>query len=223
MGQSRSLPPGALAQCLSGLLSCALVILFGTVALAQSGRAPKPTTPPSPIPQTETTVKPTEVKPHPLAGLSLIATRNVPSANLAIWTGMAYRRFLERLSESPHIRITQEKEMNRKEASDLAKAATDTHVLWLEWDFDRMGSSSSNQSQNNSYINFYLYTPGTGKIKTSGRVHPGDYRARTGVGGVGIPLPIPNSAASLDLMLKESGREIAQRVIDSLNIGRPNH
>jgi hypothetical protein len=113
--------------------------------------------------------------------------------------------------------------MNRKEASDLAKAATDTHVLWLEWDFDRMGSSSSNQSQNNSYINFYLYTPGTGKIKTSGRVHPGDYRARTGVGGVGIPLPIPNSAASLDLMLKESGREIAQRVIDSLNIGRPNH
>jgi hypothetical protein len=86
-----------------------------------------------------------------------------------------------------------------------------------------MGSSTSNQSQSNSYINFTLYIPGTGKVKTSGRVHPGDYRNRTGVGGVGIPLPVPNSAAGLEYMLKETGREIAQRVIDSLNIGRPNH
>ena len=204
----------------------ALLAILGVGAQAQSGRRlPNRSEPPPSQPSTAPTV-PAEQRPPTKPDKpkqQLVVAKSTSNSFSNYYADVVVQSCLDRLKEGANASVSLGREMNRKEASDLAKAATDTHVLWLEWDFDRMGSSSSNQSQNNSYINFYLYTPGTGKIKTSGRVHPGDYRARTGVGGVGIPLPIPNSAASLDLMLKESGREIAQRVIDSLNIGRPNH
>ena len=207
------------------LLALSLAMLSGA-AQAQSGRRlPNRSDPPPTHPSTAPSIpaeQPAPTKPDK-PRQQLVVSKSTSDSFSNYYADLVVRSCLDRLKEGANASVSLGREMNRKEASDLAKAATDTHVLWLEWDFDRMGSSASSQSQYNSYINYYLYTPGTGKIKTSGRVHPGDYRNRTGVGGVGIPLPVPNSAASLEFMLKESGHEIAQRVIDSLNIGRPNH
>lgn len=207
------------------LLALALAI-SGGAAQAQSGRRlPNRSDPPPSQPSTAPTPpvdQPSPGKPDK-PKQQLVVTRSMIDSFSNYYSDVVVRACLDRLKEGAYASISLGREMNRKQASDLAKSTTDTHVLWLEWDSDRMGSSQSDQTQTNSYINYTLYAPGTGKTKTSGRVHPGDYRSRTGVGGVGIPLPIPNSAAGLEFMLKESGREIAQRVIDSLNLGRPNH
>jgi hypothetical protein len=153
----------------------------------------------------------------------LVVSRSVNDTFSTYYSDVVVSACLDRLKEGANASVSLGREMNRKQASDLAKSSTDSHVLWLEWESDRTGRSQSDQNQANGDITFSLYSPGTGKVKTSGRVHPGDYRNRTNVGGVGVPLPVPNSAATLEFMLKESGREIAQRVIDSLNLGRPNH
>ena len=233
MGQSRSLLPSALAHCLSGLLSCSLVILFGTVALAQSGRAPKPTTPPPPATQPEPTVKPTEAKPHPMPSLSLIATRSVPSSNLAIWTGIAYRRFLERLSESPHIKITQEKEMHRKEASDLAKTQTDGYVVWIQLEVDvKMNGTLESDSERASIttinpgcllISYVVFTPGTGKVKNQGRVYQDEYPSVC-TGTASRPSPLPSGREPrhpVEYTLRKAAREAADRVMAALDVPVP--
>jgi hypothetical protein len=216
---------GASARRSIVLLALALAMLCGAVQAQSGRRLPNRNDPPPSQPSTAPTVpaeQPPPTKPDK-PRQQLVVSKSTSDSFSNYYADVVVRACLDRLKEGAYASVSLGREMNRKEASDLAKTATDTHVLWLEWDFDRMGNSPSNQSQSNSYINFTLYIPGTGKVKTSGRVHPGDYRNRTGVGGVGIPLPVPNSAAGLEYMLKESGREIAQRVIDSLNIGRPNH
>ena len=204
------------------LLSLAFATLIG-VAQGQSGRRlPNKSQPPAETSSASTTPaeEPSPAKPDK-PKQQLLVTRYSNDISSNYYSDLVTRACLDRLKEAAFTSVSLGREMNRKQASDFAKGTTDTHVLWIEWTYDGMPNQQTEQSSLD--INFVVFTPGTGKIKTSGRVHPGDYRNRTGVGGVGIPLPIPNSAAALEYMLKESGREIADRVIASLNIGRPNH
>ena len=207
------------------LLALALAMLGGA-AQAQSGRrlpnrSDSPAAPPSTASTTPAEQPPPAKSDKPKQQLLVSKSMGANFSNY--YTDLVVRACLDRLKEGASTSVSLGHEMNRKQASDFAKNTTDTHVLLIEWDFNTVGNPQSDPSQTDSYIDYVVFTPGTGKIKTSGRVHPGDYRNRPGVGGVGIPLPIPNSAMAFEYMLKESGREIAQRVIDSLNIGRPNH
>jgi hypothetical protein len=129
------------------------------------------------------------------------------------YSDIVLRACLDRLKSDSSASVSVGRDMNRKEASDHAKNATDTHVVWLEWDYDRFGGAQGDQG---GHVNYLLLTPGTGKTKTSGRVYQRDYFPR--VGGVGIP--VPNGRAASELALKECGQEIARRIIDSLSIGR---
>jgi len=62
---------------------------------------------------------------------------------------------------------------------------------------------------------------GTGKVKTSGRVY--QRQGRSTVGGVGVPLPVPNGGpAAAEYSLKQTGREVAERVIDTLGVLPPS-
>ena len=205
------------------VLSVALAILAGA-AHAQSGRR-LPNRSDSPPASTSSAPPATAEQPPPTKSdkpkQQLLVTRYLNSSFSNYYSDLVTRACLDRLKEGASASVSLGREMNRKEASDFAKNTTDTHVLWIEWTYDGMPNPQTDQS--NLDINFVLFIPGTGKIKTSGRVHPSDYRNRTAVGGVGIPIPIPNGTAALEYMLKESGREIADRVISSLNIGRPNH
>lgn len=111
-----------------------------------------------------------------------------------------------------------QREMNRKEASDAAISPTPRYVVLLELTSERMGYD---RRRDNGYypedvvVQYTVFSPGTGKVKTSGRVYA--RQAGRTVGGVGIPLPGPSGGpAAAEYMLKQSGREVADRIIDSL-------
>jgi hypothetical protein len=193
------------------------LVVFATAAQAQSGRRlpnrnePPPNT--APPAQVESVEKPSSEKP---AKMQIMVVRyQSDGAFSTFYSDLVQRGCLERLKADSSATVIAGRDMNRKEATDYAKNSTDTYVLWLEWDYDRFNGGRVEQG---SFVQYYLYVPGTGKAKTSGRVYQGDYRPR--VGGVG--LPIPNGAASVEYALKECGKEIARRIIDSLGIGRPN-
>jgi hypothetical protein len=108
--------------------------------------------------------------------------------------------------------------MNRKEAIDLAKKSSDTYVVWFELEVDMAYSDRSGIGAvppQYLMVRFEVYTPTTGKTKTSGRV----YQRPQGPGG--IPIPGPGTSGSAVYSLGYAGREMADRVLDSLGIARP--
>jgi hypothetical protein len=113
-------------------------------------------------------------------------------------------------------------DMNRKQASDMAKASTNKYVIFLEMSSDRTGYNRDRVGQEyveDMVVDYTVFAPGTGKIKTSGRVY--QMRPRGNVGGVGLPLPVPNGRATTEYSLKQAGRDVADRVIDSLSVVVP--
>jgi hypothetical protein len=108
--------------------------------------------------------------------------------------------------------------MNRKEASDLAKGSTDSYVLWFELRSDR-GNYTSDDPRYASelYVDYSLYVPGTGKIRTSGHV----YQRRVGAIGSPVPLPPTIGRGPVESQLEQAGRETADRVMAALNIPSP--
>jgi hypothetical protein len=197
----------------------AVFISLCAAAQAQSGRRlPNRNEPPPPSttttsPPIESTAKPQSDKPPKM---QIMVVRYQSDGTFStFYSDIVLRACLERLKADSSALVSVGRDMNRKEATDYAKNSTDTYVLWLEWDYDRFGGGA--QIERGSYVNFNLYVPGTGKTKTSGRVHQSDYRPRVG----GIPLPTGGTAAA-EYALKECGQEIARRIIESLSIGRPN-
>ena len=66
------------------------------------------------------------------------------------------------------------------------------------------------------YVRYELYTPGTGKTKSSGNVYQ---RGARGPGG--MPVPLPRSNGSAEYLLRNCGREMADRVMDAISVARP--
>jgi hypothetical protein len=147
---------------------------------------------------------------------------------------MAYRRFLERLSESTHLKITQEQEMNRKEASDLAKTRTDDDVVWMQLEVDiKMNGSLESDSERARIttinpgcllISYIVLTSGTGKVKAQGRVYQDEYPSVcTGTPSRPSPLPSgPEPRHPVEYTLRKAAREAADRVMTALEIPLPN-
>jgi len=209
------------------VVSLAIVLLFtGSISssLAQSGRRPpKQPTSPDPLPpkSDEPPIKPANDKPsvpkipvkvvwdHRFIGSSTIYSRTVQEA------------CLERLAQSGSINATSgADEMNRKKASDIAKASTDMYVLWFELDVDTTYQDRSgigNVPPQYLMVNFEVFTPTTGKTKASGHV----YQRPRGPGGV--VLPGPGTSGSATYSLGYSGQEMADRVLESLGVARPPH
>src|SRR5258707_1121476 len=106
--------------------------------------------------------------------------------------------------------------MNRKEAIDTAKASADTYVVWFQLEPDPAYNDRSGIGSIPAQclvVSFYLFTPTTGKIKASGHV----YQQRSvGPGG----LPIPGSGTNGYYSLEYAGREMANRVLATLGLGR---
>ena len=106
-------------------------------------------------------------------------------------------------------------DINRKQASDLAKNSKDAYVLWFELGNDRAGFQSSGSSSDyvqNLYVDYVIFSPGTGKPKSSGHVYQ---RQNAGVGGVppGVPRTTMGTA---EYTLYYAGRETADRLLDAL-------
>ena len=203
--------------------TCLMSVLFLVTAsasiYAQSGRRPpkQPSTtdtkpPPEPPAQTPSS---TATTPR----LPILAVKNMISIGMStIWSNIALDGCLEELKQSPTVDVSSGKDKTRKEASDYAKASKDTYVLLIqleqEMDKGTAGVLANGGDPRTLVVSYVLFTPGTGKVKTSGRIYQGTTR-----GGVGQP--VPSTRGISDYELRRCGRDAADRVLDVLNLSRP--
>jgi hypothetical protein len=203
-------------------MCCLLLFVSAPISVAQSGRRPpKPPAAPDPLPpkQEEPPIKPSSEQ-NSKSGIPVTVSWHLGSISTStIYTRMVEEGCLERLSQAHSVKASAAEEMNRKQAIDMAKGSPDTYVLWFELEVDPgYAGHSGIDNVPPQYLNvrFEVYTPGTGKTKTGGYV----YQRSRGPGG--LPLPIPGgSVGSAQYLLRNSGREMADRLLNALGLSRP--
>ena len=202
------------------LLACALFVLSAApTAGAQSGRRiPKrpATSDPMPPKESEPPVAQPEEKRSDRPALPIMLAKHL---NDMIYSSDIYLNdvmsgFLERMSKIKNIRVEPAgTDTNRKEAYDAAKASPDRYVVWFQLVPDTM--SSAQQSDYNYgyylYIDYVVFTPGTGKVKTAGHV----YQRSRGAGPVSVPVP---GRGGVEYQLRYAGAELADRVLSVLDL-----
>jgi len=201
-----------------------LVLLVGStpISLAQSGRRPpkRPTSPdPLPPKQEEPPIQPsTEQNSSPKIPVKVVWHMSYVGSSTT-YSRTVLEGCLERLSQSGSVKATTAPdEMNRKQAIDIAKASSDTYVVWFELEVDmayRDRSGMGSVPPQYLTVRFELYTPTTGKTKTSGQI----YQRPQGPGG--LPIPGPGTGGSAVYSLGYAGREMADRVLATLGVARP--
>jgi len=106
--------------------------------------------------------------------------------------------------------------MNRSEAVKRAKAEKETYVVWLQIESDVFDRNRTGIDPPESlYLRYTVFSPVTGKTKTSGRTSQ-VYR-----GGGGVLGRIPSSRGSSiysEYALKEAAREVAEQVLEAFSI-----
>jgi hypothetical protein len=198
-----------------------IFLIAAPLSVAQSGRRPpKQPTSPDPLPpkNEEPPVKPS-TEPNSVSKIPVKVVWQLSQiGSSSIYSRTVQEACLDRLSKSGSITPgAAADEMNRKQAIDMAKASTETYVVWFELELDAQyqdrGGIGSVPPQYLT-VRFEMYTPGTGKTKTGGRV----YQRPQGPGG--LPLPVPGTGGSAGYSLAYAGREMADRVLDSLGVSR---
>lgn len=214
----------ARSQSIARMLGLALVALCvaNSVAFAQSGRrVPKrpPSEPPAaeqpaPAPAPPSTPAPPEAPKVRISVAKYVSDFNLPS-NVA---DFVRDRCITRLQRTPAVSVMSGKDLNRKDAIDLAKAGEETYVLWLQFsvdsaDQDRSGMGSINLR--NLVVSYVLYQPGTGKVQTQGRVYFDGTSAYGRTRGSYSPL----GRRGGNYTPEEAGQKTAEYVLDSLGMG----
>ena len=203
--------------------------IFCLIALAgstynvngQSGRRipkkPPEDREPAPPPKDETTDKTSSSQPNANAIPVLIASDLYDfSSNTSILTRVVEEGMMDRLREVRSVRASLGgNNTNRKQASDAAKNSTDTYVLWFQLRGES-GDPTRPSPYQELYVDYVIFSPGTGKQKTSGHVYQ---RQRGGVGGV--PFPPTTTAGTVEYTLRAAGHETADRLLDALGMQMP--
>jgi hypothetical protein len=203
------------------LISIITVCLVFGLVYGQSGRkppAPKPPPPSAPPADSDQSSQSSDSKPDKQR-TPLVVTTYLPNvSSSSVYTNIVADGCLARLKQSVAFAVSRQREMNRKEASDLAKGSTDSYVLWFELRSDRGDPTMEDpRYAYDLYVNYAVFIPGTGKIKTAGHVY------QRQVGAVGSPVPLPPTVGGgpIESQLEHAGRETADRVISALNIVAP--
>lgn len=211
------------------LIVSAIVLCFTFVTLseassysAQSGRKPakRPQSPdPLPPKQEDPPVKQPQREANQIPVKVIWSLQHINSSS--ILAGIVQDGCLERLAQAKALSATPGRDINRSEAIDIAKKSNDTYVLWFELEIDVADTENANVTVGPTpaqyyYVNYWVFAPGTGKTKGSGHI----YQRPRGPGGVPLPLPRTNSTA--EFSLRYAGREMADRLLDLLNIPRPS-
>ena len=206
------------------LAAAVLLMSHGSSASGQSGRRPpKKMESPDPLPpkQEEPPIKPPEDKSKSRIPIKVAwYLRDVMDSSML--AHVVQSGCLDRLAQSNSVSATPTDDVNRKQASDMAKASTDTYVLWFEFEYDTgglrptPGGLDPSRAQQMS-VRYEVFAPGTGKTRTSGHLFQ---RVRT-PGGVPLPIPSPGSTAAIEYSFRYMGREMADRLLDALNLPHP--
>ena len=197
-----------------------VVILASAGAQAQSGRrAPKGTkTVPTVSGPKEVEKPPVPVKDDRIP-LALAIEELDPFSNIPyILAGTVRDTCAVSLKASASVKVEIiVRGMNRSEAVKRAKAEKETYVVWLQIDidvFDRDRTATGSYPPESLYLRYTIFTPVTGKTKTSGRTSP---VRRSG----GILGRIPGSGGSSiysEYALKEAAREAAEEILHAFSI-----
>lgn len=167
------------------------------------------------------------------APLHLVGTYLIPKPNVAFHTGLVFRNLLERLQESVLLRVSEEKEMRRKDAADLAKRGEDSFVVWLQLDMELGRNDEAKDSETTAFrainpaclfVSYEVFAPKTGKTIKQGHEYQPGYQDRC-AGGVYHTTPYPDrpmpTHSTPELDLKHAAREAADRIITALDIPVP--
>jgi hypothetical protein len=206
------------------LVCCVTLSSNGSPGNGQSGRRPpKRAESPDPLPpkQEEPPIKPPQDKSKSRIPVKVVWYLQSIS-NSSIIARIVQSGCLERLAQSNSVDAAPAEDLNRKQASDIAKASTDTYVLWFELELDGTGAQTSRAGLDPAwvqqlYVRYEVFAPATGKTKTTGHV----YQRPRGPGGLPLPMPAPGSTASAEYSLRYAGREMADRLLDALNLPHP--
>jgi hypothetical protein len=202
--------------------------LFISDARGQSGRKlpnrseqpEAPTTVPAPAQPAQ----PAEPKSEKFQTKLLIVRNNSAAYVSPMMAAIVMDSCASYLKKSAGISVNVGGELNRKRASDYAKSSPDVFVLWIDLnadDYDMRRTRTQGSYRDEYQVVYAVFAPGTGKTKASGAVYPRPYQPK--VGGTPIPSPVPRTSGSmtLELMLKQSGEEIAERILNALKLDIP--
>ena len=213
------------ANRLSALMICALAALVIAGAFpadaSQSGRRiPKRPKQTDPVPAEKSESPDDSTKADTDRNLIPVrVSKNLPGVMSAPYlAAYVVEGCVSRLKSAPSLDVTTGGDLNRKEASDYAKASTDIFVAWLEPELDRLDPNRNDPVYDDSVrVRYVLFEPGTGKMKTHGMVYMRPYRPR--LGGVGVPLPLPRGMSTIESHLRQAGEDAADRMLDALGAG----
>jgi hypothetical protein len=69
------------------------------------------------------------------------------------------------------------------------------------------------------YLDYALYEPGTGKVKTSGRIYQRPYYP----GGVIVPSQRSGVSIPIEYSIRQAGEDVAERILSVLNVVVPTN
>lgn len=204
------------------LLAVALLILnTAAIAEAQSGRRiPKRPTTADPTPSKDSEppiVQPEEKKDsRPATPITIAKHLNDLIYSSDIYLNVVMNGFLERMQKARFVKPEPAgRDLNRKQAYDAAKASAARYVVWFQLQVDGMAPAYETPAYAASlYVDFVIFSPTTGKTKTSGHV----YQRSRNVGGVGLPAP---GSTNVQYALYYAGVELAERVLGALDLESP--
>ena len=203
---------------LAVLIGC--LTLLGTVAWAQSGRKQKKADP-QPVVQgvnnpdartvPEPEVSPDKPKDKPVEkGKSLMIASAMGDMEIPMYYTDAVRDgCLDQLRrELKAVQLSSERNQTRGDAMKAAKDSEDLFVVWIELQYDRMGTGSLNGVD----VRFTVFEPKTGKQIYFGSGYPRQPQ------GTSFP---PVGGSRQQMYLDWTGRDIADQVIRKLGL-RPS-
>jgi hypothetical protein len=199
------------------LVGVLFILSVAGVANAQSGRhlpkhTPSSDVPPPDSPDSKAPADQPEAKKNDKPGIPITITKHLDDLVYGsdIYLSIVMEGFLQRMSQTNKAvsAMPSSGDLNRKEAYDLAKTSKDHYVVWYSVIRDTMATTLSDAY----YVDFVIFLPDTGKTKTNGHV----YLRPVNAGGVAIP----QSSATFEYMLRNAGKELAERVLDSLDIDK---
>jgi len=199
---------------------CLIFLLSVVVSGAQSGRkVPKRNDPPKPVqPSTEEEPVKAESEKPQSSLIPMLIVRGHTFNSSSYLVDIITDGCASRLQKSSSLKVNPSRaEVNRKEASDQAKASEELYVLWLEADLNRFDMDRTSTYSNTS-VDYYLFAPKTGERKSWGKIYLRPYNPTTSTGGVNVPLPVPSGRVPVEYLLKQAGEDVADRVLSAMNL-----
>ena len=188
-----------------------IALLSVTIAGAQSGRKSQKSAPlpPVPMPTPEKIAPVSKEKPKPALTVVVGFERMNYYGNAAmVDEGAALRALVDRLRDHAGVEVADAKRnMTRSDALRAAKSEKEAFVIYVEINLDQMDGDLR--------MSYWVYSPQTAKIKTSGLTYLQMYRNR------GVILN-PRSTVYGTRQMEEAARDLAERILRAFQLHLPS-